>query len=57
MGGDTCGLKHFQMISIEALQIFLQMGNHLRQPQNFGCKVNALYSHSLIYIYSKLSVK
>ena len=30
MGGDTCSLKHFQIISIEALQIFLQMGNHLK---------------------------
>ena len=27
MDGDTCGLKHFQMISIEALRIFLQMRN------------------------------
>ena len=27
MDGDTCGLKHFQMMSIEALRIFLQMRN------------------------------
>ena len=34
MDGDTCGLKHFEMMSIEALRKFLQMrsksfeGNH-----------------------------
>ena len=34
MDGDTCGLKHFQMMSIKALRIFLKMrkksfeGNH-----------------------------
>ena len=27
MDGDTCRLKHFQMMSIEALRIFLQMRN------------------------------
>ena len=27
MDGDTSGLKHFQMMSIEALRIFSQMRN------------------------------
>ena len=27
MDGDTCRLKHFQMMPMEALQTFLQMKN------------------------------